>query len=136
MTKGRILVVDDRENWRIQFQLMLQEEGYEVETAASYAAAILALQQRPFHLAVVDVRLIDADRTNKDGLALVAAMAENRWPTAVILITGYGRAKYKNDRLLKFPRVKAFLHKRELNANQFRELVAKSIAGIATADDS
>jgi DNA-binding NtrC family response regulator len=136
MTKGRILVVDDRENWRTQFQLMLQEEGYEVETAASYTAAILALQQRLFHLAVVDVRLIDADRTNKDGLELIVAMEKNRWPTAVILITGYGMVEYKNDQSLKNPRVKAFLHKRELNANQFRKLVAKSIAGIATADES
>ncbi len=126
MAGGRILVVDDRENWRSLFRGILQEEGYEVEIAESYAEAIRALQRTTFDLAVVDVRLIDADNTNTEGLALTAAIEESHWPTAVILVTGYGRASYHADPLLKKPRIKALLSKREFDNNQFLRLVAES----------
>ncbi len=129
---GHILVVDDRDNWCKQLALMLREEGYEVETADSYTTALQILQRTICHLAVIDVRLIDADATNTDGLSLIAAIEENCWPTAVIALTGYGRAAYENNPVLKSPRVKAFLGKREFDNNQFLSLVAKSItSGVA-----
>jgi DNA-binding NtrC family response regulator len=127
ISTGRILVVDDRDNWRNEIVLMLQDEGYEVVAADSYAAAIQILQEVPYHLAVIDVRLIDADPANTDGLRLIDAIEENHWPTAVIVVTGYGRAKYEPNPVLKSPRVKAFLGKREFDNNQFLNLVAESV---------
>ena len=135
MTTGGILVVDDRDNWRNLLVLILQEEGYEVETADSYTAAIQILQRTLCHLAVIDVRLIDSAASNADGLRLIAAIEENRWPTAVIAITGYGRAAYENNPVLKSPRVKAFLGKREFDNIQFLNLVAKSVAASAVTSN-
>jgi len=125
MTVKRILVVDDRENWRETFQLMLREEGYEVETAESYETALQALNRRIFHLALVDISL--ADESNTDGLRIIQAIEDNHRPTAVIAITGYVKANHEGNQLLKSPRVKAFLRKRELDTAQFLKLVAESI---------
>jgi len=127
MTPRRILVVDDRENWRSQLRLMLEEEAYEVETAESYETAMQALSRGVFHLALVDVRLIDADETNADGLRLIAAIEENRWPTPVIAITGYSRPEYGSNPELKSPLVKGFLRKQELDTGRLLQLIAESI---------
>ncbi|MFW6107178.1 MAG: response regulator, partial [bacterium] len=82
--KPRILVVDDDESVRLSLQLVLQQNGYEVETAATAGEAAQMASARPFHVAVVDIKLPDMD-----GTQLIALLKERRPETAVIVMTGH-----------------------------------------------
>jgi DNA-binding response OmpR family regulator len=56
-----ILIVEDDENLRLALHDNLQEEGYEVESAADGAAAIEQVGARSFDLIVLDIMLPDSD---------------------------------------------------------------------------
>ncbi len=83
MTEGeRILVVDDAPTVRQLLKLVLEEAQYHVETAASAAEAVQALEQSTFDLIIVDKNL-DGD----DGFE-VCRVARDLCPdTARILVT-------------------------------------------------
>jgi len=55
----RVLVVDDEKNIRILFQDELEEAGYEVEAAASGREALEMVEDAPFDLLVLDIRMAD-----------------------------------------------------------------------------
>jgi len=82
--RRRILVVDD-EMIRDQIRVVLELDGYEVETATDGVAALEALRDRPFHLLLTDLRMPDLD-----GQALLAAVRAERMPLGVVVLTGHG----------------------------------------------
>ncbi len=83
----KLLVVDDDPGVRDAMAEWLREEGYQTETAASYADALQQLREATFDLAIVDVRLGDGD-----GFDLLE-LCQRNWPQLqVILMTGYGTA--------------------------------------------
>jgi DNA-binding response OmpR family regulator len=57
----RILMVDDDEGIRSQTSLLLREEGYEVDEAATSAEAIARFERRPADCVLLDVMLPDAN---------------------------------------------------------------------------
>ena len=63
----------------------LREQGFQVDTASTFPAAIEAVDKRSYDLALVDIRLGD-----DDGFDVLAHLRRTRPQTAVILITGYG----------------------------------------------
>jgi DNA-binding NtrC family response regulator len=68
----------------------LEEQGYQVITAATSEEALRLIQQTPFALALTDFQLPDLD-----GLELVKRIKETSPDTEIIMITGYasvGRA--------------------------------------------
>ena len=86
----KILVVDDLADWRSTLRGLLNDAGYQVETAESFSSAIVWLESQRFDLALVDVRLDETDEDNAAGLDL-AEEIKQRWPlTEIIIITGYG----------------------------------------------
>jgi DNA-binding NtrC family response regulator len=89
--RASILVVDDQKNWRDVLRLTLQKE-YSVTAVENLDGARQVLFQpgRPFHAAVIDIRLDDADRSNQDGLHL-AHEIHSRLDglTSIVLITAY-----------------------------------------------
>lgn len=130
MKSGRILVVDDRENWRLTFQGILEPRGYLVEIADSYEIALQALYRDIFHLAIVDVRLVDHEADNTDGLKLIAVINKDYWPTVTIPLTGYQMHNYATHPALRGERVKGFWTKTNcsLYEDQFLKVVADSVA--------
>ena len=85
----RILVVDDVEDWRNTLSGLLLDEGYKVDTAGSLMEAMVYLDAYAFDLALLDVRLVDSEEGNTDGLKL-ASEIRDIWPkTKIVLITGY-----------------------------------------------
>lgn len=68
----RILLVEDLEKFYTPVMRWLQEEGYQVMLAKSYLEATSLLDTDHFHLAVVDIRLVEDDKQNKQGLQLSA----------------------------------------------------------------
>lgn len=53
----RILVIDDEDSIRESLRAYLEDFDYQVDSADSAEEAMLLLQQRPYDLAIVDMRL-------------------------------------------------------------------------------
>jgi len=86
----KLLVVDDIVDWQKTLKGVLEDHGYDVAVAGSMDDAISLLDQRPFDLALLDMRLDEADEGNEDGLKL-AETIRDRWPQVrIVIVTGYG----------------------------------------------
>ncbi len=80
----RILVVDDEAVVRRSVSRIFGGDAYEVETAASGAAALERLQDRGFDLVVTDLKM-----PGMNGIEVLKAIRVLQPGTPVILITGY-----------------------------------------------
>jgi DNA-binding NtrC family response regulator len=84
MSSGSILVVDDEERQREIYREILQDEGYQAETAPSGEVALRLLDQRRFDLILTDLNL-----TGMTGIQLLTEIVAADPTVAVVLITGY-----------------------------------------------
>jgi DNA-binding NtrC family response regulator len=82
--RPRILVVDDEVIIAENLRLILEREGYEVETAGDAATAMLGAEEREFSLALVDLVLPDGD-----GLDLLRTLKGKDSSLEVIIMTGH-----------------------------------------------
>ena len=91
MTKfvGRVLIVEDHENWRFALRVLLESEGLQVSAVESSGKAKLELQDKKFNVAVLDIRLIDDDMLNIDGLELLQYIRKNYPYMRIVVLTGY-----------------------------------------------
>lgn len=80
-----ILVVDDEPTVTGSLRLILDDAGYDVLTAHSFAESTHLLKQTPVDLVITDLRLSDAT-----GIDLTAYIKANSPDIEVILMTGYG----------------------------------------------
>jgi len=91
MCKLRILLADDREDFRTEFSLWLHDKlGHEVTEVATGDEALANFQQSPqeYDLAIVDYFL--EGKEVFDGIELLKQMQEMRRELPVIIITGFG----------------------------------------------
>jgi response regulator RpfG family c-di-GMP phosphodiesterase len=88
--KRNILVVDDQKNWRELLSDLLEDE-FHVYHASNVqdALAILSNKQAPILVLITDIRLVDNDPANQDGLLLVDGLNETSPYTKTIVVTGY-----------------------------------------------
>ncbi|AEB08859.1 sigma-54-dependent transcriptional regulator [Desulfobacca acetoxidans] len=83
--KISILVVDDELSIRESLSGWLQQDGYEVATAADGIAAWAMIQENRY-----DIMLIDVKMPRMDGLSLLKKLRENDHTEAVVMMTAYG----------------------------------------------
>jgi CheY-like chemotaxis protein len=104
MGKGRILVVEDDPRWQNTFRRFLESEGYSVTVASNYDEAAARLESECFHLAVIDIRLLEWDKSNEGGMQVLAKMAELGLDdiTQKIVVTGYGTTELQRDAFARF----------------------------------
>ena len=81
---SRILIVDDETNVRLNYRITLETEGYEVFEASTSASALRELIERPFALAILDLRM-----PGMDGLELLAKMREVGITVPATIVTAY-----------------------------------------------
>jgi len=82
--KASILIVDDEEVVRRAHLRSLAETGCYTETAEDGDKAIHVLEQRPFDVVLLDLRM-----PGLDGMDVLKTIKQ-RWPTCeVVVITGY-----------------------------------------------
>lgn len=86
----RILVVDDMTDWREMISGLLEDAGYDVQTATSAEEALTLLKERPYHIAILDIRLEETEENNEDGLELAERMKTYMPELAVIMFTAFG----------------------------------------------
>ena len=81
---ARILLIDDDKNIRQTLSIVLQEEGYFVDTAENGKEAVEKSYANFYNLAIVDWRLPDVD-----GTILITQLKETTPKMAKIMLTGY-----------------------------------------------
>jgi DNA-binding NtrC family response regulator len=81
---ARIIVVDDDESIRKTLAVILEDEGYLVDTAESGKEAILKTNANFYNLALIDVRLLDME-----GTELLIRIKDTVPRMRKIIITGY-----------------------------------------------
>ena len=86
--KGRILVADDEESHRIMLRAVLKEEGYDVSEASDGAEAVKAVEQEPFDLILLDIRM----RT-MDGIEALIEIRKISPLMPVLIMTAYASVK-------------------------------------------
>ncbi|QEG42780.1 sigma-54-dependent transcriptional regulator [Roseimaritima ulvae] len=79
-----ILLVDDDRYLAESMALWLAEQGYQVDTAGSLAAARAALDEHPYDLLITDLRLDDGD-----GFDLIQFTKRKLPGCEVLVVTGY-----------------------------------------------
>lgn len=80
----RILVVDDDESVTRTFKVILEENGYVVDTAENGREAIEKSHKSFYNAAFIDIRLPDME-----GTQLLTAMKETTPKMVKIIVTGY-----------------------------------------------
>jgi DNA-binding NtrC family response regulator len=81
----RILIVDDEPNIRQGLAEALDDQGYEIELAASGEAALEIIRLKPFDLVLVDLVMEEMD-----GIEVLREITRE-WPqTEVVIITAHG----------------------------------------------
>ncbi len=79
-----ILVMEDEESVARGLEMVLEEEGYDVDLAYTGAGALETFEKSSFDLVVADLRLPDSD-----GLEIIKIVKERKPETEVVVITGY-----------------------------------------------
>ena len=83
--KPEVLVVDDEPSIAEALRLILERDGYVVETAGNIAEASTRTDGRDFAVALVDLVLPDGD-----GLSLLKILKGRDPDIEVIIMTGHG----------------------------------------------
>lgn len=81
---ARVLVVDDDEGVRRQLCYLLEDEGYDVEVAASGAAALAVAAASSFDVVILDVRLPDVS-----GIEVFEAFRRRSEMVKTIIVSGF-----------------------------------------------
>ena len=92
MEKKRILVIDDDEIVRENFKVILELEGYNIDTAETGKEAIEKSNANFYNLALIDIRLPDLE-----GTQLLTTMHDTVPKMVKIIVTGYPSLENAKD---------------------------------------
>ena len=81
----KVLIVDDEESMRHMLSVMLEHEGYCVETASDGKEALQKARREEFNFILCDVRM-----PKMDGMALLKRHQEEGLSSTVIMMSAYG----------------------------------------------
>ncbi len=84
MAHGRILVVDDEDSIREYLGMMLEREGYEVQSAADGKKAVRLSSKESFDAVITDIQL-----PGMTGIDLLSAFRESDPTVPIIIVTGH-----------------------------------------------
>jgi CheY-like chemotaxis protein len=85
--KTRLLVVDDNADLRLTTRLLLESEGYVVETAANGAEALRIQRERPTHILITDLFMPEVD-----GLETVQSF-RSAYPAMPVIVMSGGSSR-------------------------------------------
>jgi len=85
----RVLIVEDTGHWLALLQARLADMECEVLVARDLEEGRALLDQGPYHLAIVDVRLQEGDIDDISGLRLIREAWERRRIRNFVVLSGY-----------------------------------------------
>lgn len=120
--KGRILVVDDLQEWRRQITSVLQRGGYIVDAVSSPQEALERLNTTLYHALILDIRMDEANFNNVDGIELLRQLHEQNFTEAVkvIMLSAYGTSDQMRQAFRNYD-VVDFLSKSQFNKRTILE---------------
>lgn len=120
----RVLVVDDLEAWREQLVEILQSDGFYAEAASTPQEVLERLDKTFYHLLILDIRLVDADHSNVEGLDLLHTLNKLGLSKAikVIMLSAHDTREHMSLAFKDY-RVEDFLSKDEFTRQSFLESV-------------
>ncbi len=127
--QGRVLIVDDLESWRKALTVTLQREGFHTDSAFTAAEVLERLHETLYHMVILDIRLIDSDPNNTEGIDLLREL-DNRGlsrATAIIILSAYGTLEHMR-RAFKDYEVADFLSKDNFSPQTFLQSVKQVFA--------
>ena len=125
--RGKVLIVEDYIDWRDLLSGMLQREGLDVETAGSLEEAQDALKKtKDLDLAILDIRLVETDETNEDGMRLLAEIRNKQEFIRVIMITGHGTMEMQRKAFREY-KAFDFFRKEQFDSDDFRKGVQEAV---------
>jgi CheY-like chemotaxis protein len=129
-SKPRILIVEDELRWRMKLREILQETGeYDVVVVESYEAGVAALEASGYDLALVDIRLMEWDAGNMQGLDILEKLKELP-KTAAIVVTGYATPEILKE-CYEEHEVSTVLLKQRATPAEYRDAVRRALRASA-----
>ncbi|MFM7583135.1 MAG: response regulator [Caldilinea sp.] len=103
-SQSRILVMDDEEKWRHELSNTLRRNGYSVDAVATKAAALDLLQRELYHLLILDIRMVDPDESNVEGMDLLAELARLNLLEAIeiVMLSAYGTKEQMREAFKRY----------------------------------
>lgn len=125
--RGKILIVEDYADWRQLLAGLLQREGYHVEQVGTLDEARRHIDQtRDLDLAILDIRLVETDEANEEGMRLLGEIYERGGFTRVIMITGHGTMESQRKAFREFHAFD-FFRKEQFDSDEFRKAVGEAV---------
>ena len=125
--RGKILIVEDYADWRQLLTDLLQREGYQVEDMATLQEARSYIDQtKDLDLAILDIRLVETDETNEEGMRLLSEIHERGGFTRVIMITGHGTMETQRKAFREYHAFD-FFRKEQFDSEEFRQAVREAV---------
>jgi len=124
--KGKVLIVEDEATWRKLYQKVLEKQSYLVWTAGSLPAALDRLDRHFFHVAIVDIRLVDSQPGNQDGIEVVKRISQTDEGTRAIIITAFGTIQMTRDAFKQY-KVFEFMEKQTHDQARFCQVVEQAV---------
>ncbi|MGH9257789.1 MAG: sigma-54-dependent transcriptional regulator [Vicinamibacterales bacterium] len=85
MKRARVLIVEDDARARESLQALLNDEGYDVESASDGLQALQLLRHSEFDATLLDIRM-----PGKDGLGVLRDLRDHSRPPAILVMTAFG----------------------------------------------
>jgi DNA-binding NtrC family response regulator len=125
--RGKILIVEDYADWRELLSGMLMREGHDVQTASDLQEAKERIRNnKDLDLAILDIRLVETDESNEDGMQLLVDIHKNQGFTRVIMISGHGTMEKQRKAFREF-RAFDFFRKEQFDSEEFRRGVHEAV---------
>lgn len=118
--QGRILIVDDLEEWRHTLTDALRDAGFEAKAVESADKARHLLDTELYHVLILDIRLIEGDTSNTDGLKLLKELDQRNLTEAiqVIMLSSFGTKDQMRTAFRDY-KVADFVFKQRFNGQAF-----------------
>lgn len=134
-----ILIVEDESRWQSSLSDHVLDLGYHPIVAENLNEAIHAINSHLPTLVIVDVRLRESERDNRDGMQVLDYIWKNDLPCKSLIITGYA-----GDNILPFSltraafrmyRVVDIMPKLQFATEEFRSIVSSIMEKVSHSSE-
>jgi two-component system nitrogen regulation response regulator NtrX len=125
--RGNVLIVDDYSDWRNMLSGLIEREGHLVATAGKRDDALAYIDEnKDLDLVILDIRLVETEEKNEDGMHLLAEIRRRLSFTRVIMVTGYGTMETQRKAFKEFQAFD-FFRKAQFDSDEFRRSVQDAV---------
>jgi two-component system nitrogen regulation response regulator NtrX len=125
--RGKVLIVDDYSDWRNMLSGLLEREGHQAEVVGTLDAALTYINENnDLDLVVLDIRLVETEENNEDGMHLLAEIRKRLPFTRVIMVTGYGTMETQRRAFRDFQAFD-FFSKAQFDSEEFQRSFQEAI---------